>query len=113
MLVTDAMPSVGARTKTFALQGRTITVKGGVCVAPDGTLAGCDLDMASAVRNAMTLMDVTLAEAVNMASRNPASFLGLGEDMGTISRGSKADFVVADDALAVVETWIDGRPSPA
>src|SRR5262249_13349543 len=51
LLVTDAMPSVGAREKSFKLQGRTITVKNGVCVAPDGTLAGADLDMALAVRN--------------------------------------------------------------
>src|SRR5262249_16649112 len=45
MLVTDAMPSVGAATDHFLLQGRTITVKDGVCVAPDGTLAGAHLNM--------------------------------------------------------------------
>ncbi len=108
MLVTDAMPSVGAATKTFTLQGRTITVKDGVCIAPDGTLAGCDLDMASAVRNAMSLMNVDLAEAVAMAGRNPAAFLGLGGEMGTIATGQRANFVVMDDALGVQETWIDG-----
>jgi N-acetylglucosamine-6-phosphate deacetylase len=109
MLVTDAMPSVGAATKTFQLQGRTITVRDGVCIAPDGTLAGCDLDMASAVRNAMRLMDVNLAEAVAMAGRNPAAFLGLGDDMGTIRSGQRANFAIADDELQVRETWIDGE----
>ncbi|MEJ0024825.1 MAG: N-acetylglucosamine-6-phosphate deacetylase [Rhizomicrobium sp.] len=108
MLVTDAMPSVGAAAKTFTLQGRTITVKDGVCIAPDGTLAGCDLDMAGAVRNAMTLMDVDLAGAVGMAGRNPAAFLGLGKEMGTIATGQRANFAVMDDALSVLETWIDG-----
>ncbi len=108
MLVTDAMPSVGAAAKTFTLQGRTITVKDGVCIAPDGTLAGCDLDMASAVRNAMKLMGVNLAEAVAMAGRNPAAFLGLDKEMGMIATGQRANFVVMDDALSVLETWIDG-----
>jgi N-acetylglucosamine-6-phosphate deacetylase len=109
MLVTDAMPSVGAATKSFVLQGRMITVKDGVCLAPDGTLAGCDLDMASAIRNAMALMHVHLAEAVSMASRNPAAFLGLGHEMGSITSGQRANFVLADDAIAVSEVWIDGR----
>jgi N-acetylglucosamine-6-phosphate deacetylase len=108
MLVTDAMPSVGAPSKSFKLQGRTISVSGGVCTAPDGTLAGSDLDMASAVRNAMRFMGVTLAEAVTMASRNPAAFLGLADEIGTIGTGRRANFVLVDDAHQVVQTWIDG-----
>jgi N-acetylglucosamine-6-phosphate deacetylase len=108
MLVTDAMPSVGAANKQFALQGRMITVKDGVCVAPDGTLAGSDLDMAAAVRNAMEMMGLDLATAVNMASRNPATFLGLQDEVGMIRPGQRASFVLVDEALAVRETWIDG-----
>jgi N-acetylglucosamine-6-phosphate deacetylase len=108
MLVTDAMPSVGAANKQFALQGRVITVKDGVCVAPDGTLAGSDLDMAAAVRNAMEMMGLDLATAVNMASRNPATFLELQDEVGMIRPGQRANFVLVDEALAVRETWIDG-----
>jgi N-acetylglucosamine-6-phosphate deacetylase len=108
MLVTDAMPSVGAANKQFALQGRMITVKDGVCVAPDGTLAGSDLNMAAAVRNAMEMMGLDLATAVNMASRNPATFLRLQDEVGMIRPGQRASFVLVDEALAVRETWIDG-----
>ncbi len=109
MLVTDAMPSVGSPEKTFRLQGRTITVKDGVCTAPDGTLAGSDLDMASAVRNAMKLMGVTLAEAAAMASRNPAAFLGLSDDIGGSRAGQRANFALVNDALEVLDVWIDGQ----
>lgn len=109
MLVTDAMPSVGAASKTFALAGRTITVKDGVCIAPDGTLAGTDLDMASAVRNAMELLGLDLNAAVAMASRNPATFLGLADELGSIRAGHRASLVLVDDSLDVLETWIDGR----
>ncbi|HEY4123033.1 MAG TPA: N-acetylglucosamine-6-phosphate deacetylase, partial [Rhizomicrobium sp.] len=85
MLVTDAMPSVGATNKRFALQGRMITVKNGVCIAPDGTLAGSDLDMVSAVRNAMEMLGLDLKTAVAMATRNPSTFLGISHDLGAIS----------------------------
>ncbi|HWA30989.1 MAG TPA: N-acetylglucosamine-6-phosphate deacetylase [Rhizomicrobium sp.] len=109
MLVTDAMPSVGDANKRFALQGRTITVKDGVCVAPDGTLAGSDLDMASAVRNAMAMLGLDLNTAVRMAAHNPATFLGLSGEMGTLREGLRANLVCVDDAMNVRETWIDGR----
>jgi len=109
MLVTDAMPSVGAREKSFRLDGRLIRAEDGACVAEDGTLAGTDLDMASAVRNAMRFMGVDLHGAVRMASRNPATFLGLDGEMGRIARGLRANLVLVTDALSVVRTWIDGR----
>jgi N-acetylglucosamine-6-phosphate deacetylase len=109
MLVTDAMPSVGAANKRFTLQGRTITVKDGVCVAPDGTLAGSDLDMASAVRNAMAMLGLDLSTAVSMATRSPARFLGLENQTGAIQEGLQADLVCVDDAFAVRDIWIKGR----
>src|SRR6185312_14758615 len=45
MLVTDAMPNVGAAQTSFMLQGRRIEVRDGVCVDENGTLAGSALDM--------------------------------------------------------------------
>ena len=107
MLVSDAMPSVGGR-KTFMLHGEKISAAGGKCVNAHGTLAGSDLDMASAVRNAVTMLGVDLAEAVMMASANPAAFLGLDHELGRIAPGYRANFVLLDDRLQVVETWIDG-----
>jgi N-acetylglucosamine-6-phosphate deacetylase len=109
MLVTDAMPSVGTNSTSFDLQGRKITVSGTVCVDEDGRLAGSNIDMASCVRNAMKLLQLPLIEAVRMASRQPAEFLGLGHDIGRIRPGYRANLVLADDDLNVVETWIDGR----
>ena len=108
VLVTDAMPSVGASTKSFMLQGRRITVRDGVCVDEQGTLSGADLDMASAVRNTVHMLGVPLEDAVRMASEYPARFLDR-TDLGRISAGARANFVVCDDDLRVTETWIDGQ----
>jgi N-acetylglucosamine-6-phosphate deacetylase len=109
MLVTDAMPSVGMSDKAFEIQGRAIHVVDGVCVDANGTLAGSDLDMAGAVRNAVNLLGLELAEAVAMASSHPATFMGLESDYGAIVPGRKASLVLADADLKVRRTWIDGR----
>jgi N-acetylglucosamine-6-phosphate deacetylase len=111
MLVTDAMPTVGLVDKSFDLQGRHIRVVDGVCVDDHGTLAGSDLDMASAVRNAMAMMGLTLAQAVAMASASPAAFLGLTRQRGTLAPGLAADLVLLDDQLNVQRTWINGVAS--
>lgn len=111
MLVTDAMPTVGMADKSFDLQGRHIRVVDGVCVDDKGTLAGSDLDMAAAVRNAVSMLDLSLADAVTMAAAAPAAFLGLENVRGRIAVGQAADLCLLDDALNVTATWIDGAPS--
>jgi N-acetylglucosamine-6-phosphate deacetylase len=111
MLVTDAMPSVGTNNKSFDLQGRKITVTGSLCVDEDGRLAGSNVDMASCVRNATTMLDLPLPEAVRMASLYPAQFLGLDGELGRIAPGYRANLVLADDQIRVLDTWIDGRSS--
>jgi N-acetylglucosamine-6-phosphate deacetylase len=107
MLVSDAMPSVGTELATFALMGRTVTRANGRLTTADGTLAGCDLDMASAVRNTVAL-GIPLGDALRMASLTPAAFLRLDGELGRIAPGYRANLVLLDDGLRVHGTWIDG-----
>jgi N-acetylglucosamine-6-phosphate deacetylase len=109
MLVTDAMPSVGTEAESFILQGKQIIVSDGALRDETGRLAGSHLDMASAVRNAIETLDVTIEEAVRMASAAPAAFLQISEELGEISRGYRADLACLDDRLFVTGTWIGGR----
>ncbi|MEH6665149.1 MAG: N-acetylglucosamine-6-phosphate deacetylase [Brevundimonas sp.] len=111
MLVTDAMPSVGMTDKVFALNGRRITVQDGVCMDEHGTLAGADLDMASAVRNAVERLGLTLAQAAFMAAAAPAAFMGLADQRGRIEAGLRADLVLLDRDGRAVRTWIGGQAS--
>lgn len=112
VLVTDAMPTVGSDSKDFMLGGRRIVAEDSRCTAPDGTLAGSDLDMAQAVRNAMRLMHVDRASAVRMASAAPASAMGMSHERGAIEAGLAADLVLVDDEGQVLETWIGGSVGP-
>jgi N-acetylglucosamine-6-phosphate deacetylase len=111
MLVTDAMPAVGSAETSFILQGRTIKVVDGVCRDENGTLAGTALDMAAALRNAVSLLGVDVAEAARMASEYPAEFLGMGHELGRIAPGYRANLVLMDDELRVQRTWIEGLAS--
>jgi N-acetylglucosamine-6-phosphate deacetylase len=107
MLVTDAMPSVGDDARSFEIQGRRITVNGNKIVDDQGRLAGAHLDMAAAVRNAVSMLGLDLQDAVRMASATPAAFLKL-RDVGRIAPGQRANLVLLDAALAVNQVWIDG-----
>jgi N-acetylglucosamine-6-phosphate deacetylase len=113
MLVTDAMPSVGSDKSSFDLLGRTITRRDGKLTTDDGTIAGSDLDMAAAVRNTIEHLGMPLEAALHMASRAPAEFLRLGDELGRIAPDYRANLVLLDDDLEVVETWIDGAASRA
>jgi N-acetylglucosamine-6-phosphate deacetylase len=111
MLVTDAMPAVGSPEPSFVLQGRTIHVVDGVCRDENGTLAGTGLDMATAVRNAVSLLGLDIAQAARMASEYPAAFLGLEQELGRIAPGYRANLALLDDDLRVTRTWIEGISS--
>jgi N-acetylglucosamine-6-phosphate deacetylase len=81
----------------------------GRCADANGTLAGSALDMASAVRNSVAKLGVSLDEAVRMASTYPAEFLGLASTHGRIAVGCAADFVLLDEQARVCSTWIAGQ----
>ncbi|MFL6974118.1 MAG: N-acetylglucosamine-6-phosphate deacetylase [Xanthobacteraceae bacterium] len=110
ILVTDAMPPVGGKRPTFALYGEEIMVKDEACARRDGTLAGAYLDMATAVRNAVRLLGVTLEDALRMASTHPAGFIGLGDVLGRLAPGYRADVVAFDPTtVQVLDTWVAGQ----
>jgi N-acetylglucosamine-6-phosphate deacetylase len=108
MLVTDAMPNVGIDGSEFMLQGRRIIVRDGKCLDESGRLAGSHLNMAEAIRNATTLLDLDLPTAVKMATEYPATFLGLEHELGKIEAGYRASLVQCTRTLDVITTWIDG-----
>ncbi|KAA0579523.1 N-acetylglucosamine-6-phosphate deacetylase [Azospirillum sp. B21] len=109
MLVTDAMPPTGTDADRFELNGRTIYRRDGRLVLADGTLAGADLDMATAVRNAVTLIGLPLEESLRMASLYPAEFLGMAGERGRIAPGWRADLVLLRPDLTVRGTWVEGE----
>jgi N-acetylglucosamine-6-phosphate deacetylase len=65
--------------------------------------------MASAVRNCVCLLGVPLTTALRFATTHPADFLGLGDRLGKLATGHRADMVALDGAaVAVLDTWVAG-----
>jgi N-acetylglucosamine-6-phosphate deacetylase len=108
LLVTDAMPSVGSAEAEFTLLGEKIRRVDGALMNDAGTLAGSDLDMATAVRNTVQQLGVPIEDALRMASLNPATFLRLENELGRIAPGYRADLVLLDGNYKVKATWISG-----
>ena len=109
ILVTDAMPTVGAEDKRFVLKGEEIRAENGRCASADGTLAGSDLDMLSAVRNTVESVGLPLAEALRMASLYPAQMIGRGNELGRLASGYRANLLAVDEQLHLHHSWIDGQ----
>jgi N-acetylglucosamine-6-phosphate deacetylase len=110
MLVTDAMPPVGGELSHFTLYGSEITTHDGRCTTEDGRLAGSAIDMAGAVRNCVRLLQLPLPDALRMASSEPAAFLGLGDRLGRLAPGYRADMVAFDPTpVTVLATWVAGK----
>lgn len=108
-LVTDAMATIGTQLKRFTLGGRDIERRDGRLTLPDGTLAGADLDMISAVRFMVDVIGVPVDEALRMASLYPAKVLGRDAELGQLVPGARGDFVVLGDALAIEGVWQQGE----
>ncbi len=107
-LVTDAMATIGTAMTSFTLNGRTVYRRDGSLRLPDGTLAGADLDMISAVRFMHRTVGVGLDEALRMASLHPARAAGQAHRIGRLARGYAADIVSLSEDLGVSGVWIGG-----
>ncbi|WP_428395358.1 N-acetylglucosamine-6-phosphate deacetylase [Lichenicoccus sp.] len=113
MLVSDAMPCAGTDLAEFVVQGRRILRQDGRLQTEDGVLAGADLDLEQAVRQAVALLGVSTQVALRMASLIPARFLGLDDRLGRLAPGFEADIVLLDERLHVRGSWVAGQPTPA
>ncbi|MCH8537737.1 MAG: N-acetylglucosamine-6-phosphate deacetylase [Alkalimonas sp.] len=110
MLVTDAMSPVGTEQQEFAFFQGKVVRHGNRLTDPSGSLAGSVLDMVSAVQNARQQLGVSLAEAIAMASANPADFLGCADQIGRLAVGKQADIIWLDEDAEVQRSWVKGQP---
>jgi N-acetylglucosamine-6-phosphate deacetylase len=77
-------------------------------VMPDGTLSGSALTMLMAVRNCVQNCNISLCEAVRMASLYPAQLLGVQDRVGSIERGLSADLCLFNSNFDIVSTYKNG-----
>ncbi|MGA5310604.1 N-acetylglucosamine-6-phosphate deacetylase [Micromonospora taraxaci] len=111
-LITDAMAAAGMADGEYELGGQAVTVTDGVArLARDGAIAGSTLTMDAALRHAVSA-GISIADAARMVATTPARAIGLGDRVGALQVGLRADLVVLDDDLNVVRvlrggSWVD------
>ncbi|MFC0503800.1 N-acetylglucosamine-6-phosphate deacetylase [Micromonospora costi] len=101
-LITDAMAAAGMPDGEYELGGQAVTVADGVArLARDGAIAGSTLTMDAALRHAVAT-GIPMADAARMVATTPARAIGLGDQVGALQVGLRADLVVLDDDLNVI-----------
>ncbi len=113
-LITDSMRAAGMPPGESILgslrNGLKVIVEDGVAKLPDRTsFAGSVATADRLVRTMIDLAEVPLIEAVKMATRTPASILGLGDTKGSLVPGKDADIVIFDERITIEKTIIGGR----
>jgi len=110
-LITDATAGAGLPEESRFMLGETpCVVRDEVALTENGTaLAGSTFSMIRGVRTMIDLCGLSLVEAVQMASLNPARALRLDQRKGSIAPGADADLVVLTPDLTVRETWVAGH----
>ena len=105
--VTDSIRACGLEEGETELGGQKASVKNGAARLADGTLAGSVLTLDRALRNAVEA-GLSLAQASRLLSQTPAQYMGL-RDRGSLEPGKRADIVVLDEDLNVLEVYVAGR----
>ena len=107
-LVTDSMAPAGSDITEFTLNGRRIERRDGRLTLADGTLAGADLDFATALQVMTNAVGIDIDLAITMATQRPARVIGQQGRYGALTEGRRADFLHLDEALNVTSVWRSG-----
>ncbi len=113
-LITDAMRAAGMPPGDSILgslhDGLKVIVEDGVAKLPDrSSFAGSVATTDRLVRTMVTMADVPLIDAVRMASRTPASILGINNQKGSLVAGMDADIIIFDKDINVGLTMTSGN----
>ena len=106
-LISDALRCCGMPDGEYELGGQQITLKDGQARLSDGNLAGAVSnlyeDMVNAIRFGIRAEDAILA-----ATLNPAKEVGAAGEVGSLTAGKKADFIICDARWNLKQVYIDG-----
>jgi len=114
-VITDNSSVAGLPDGEYQMRGSTIVKKDGVSryanstSADDHTIAGSEWPINHNVWTLIDKVHVQLADAVKMASLNPARVIGLDYRIGSLEPGKDATFIAVDERMNVCLTLIKGQ----
>jgi N-acetylglucosamine-6-phosphate deacetylase len=108
-LITDNTIWAGVPNGSYADGERTIVKENLRAYVVGGTLVGSVAPMNRCLANMVRSVGCSLAEAVRMASLNPAMVVGVDDRKGSLGSGKDADLVVIDEDVDVYMTMVKGQ----
>ena len=105
--ITDSIMAAGLPDGSYMLGVNPVVVRGGDAQTPEGVRAGSTLTLDRALRNLVSFTGMGVEKIWPLLSKNQSDMLHLS-DRGVIEKGRRADFVVLDDSLCVMETMVKG-----
>ena len=109
VLITDSMRAGCMKDGVYDLGGQAVFVKDGAARLESGNLAGSVLMLNKAVYNFFKNTDLTIDEAIHMASLNPATSIGIANCKGSLEIGKDADISIFDEEINCYLTIVEGR----
>lgn len=109
ILVSDAMRAAGLNDGIYELGGQRVAVREGAARLKDGSLAGSTLNLRTAVYNMVKYLNVSICDAVRMASLTPATAINIDNKKGSIDIGKDADLILFDDNINIKSVVIAGN----
>ena len=109
ILITDAMPGAGLSDGTYDLVGHEVIVKDGYAKLADGTIAGSTARLIDCVANIHLDLHLSLNDALQCATYNPAKFLSQQDHLGTIEPGMDANLILFDKEFNIQLVLVKGN----
>jgi N-acetylglucosamine-6-phosphate deacetylase len=107
--ISDSMATINHGEPSFELYDEVVSESNGRIVNSEGKLAGSSITQIDAVKNAYQKCNIPLNQAIAMASRYPAEYLGIANYLGSLKPGYKADLVHFDSKFNVHNVWVSGK----
>ncbi len=109
-LVSDSMAVAGSNQSEFSIGGRRVIRQDGRLTLENGTLAGADLDLLTAVNNIVRWGVATEDHALSIATSVPAALHeGFGQ-IGRLKPGAPADVLhVSEDRQSLLSVYRTGN----
>jgi len=107
--ISDSMATINHGKPSFELYDEVVNESDGRLVNSEGKLAGSSITQIDAVKNAYQKCNIPLNQALAMASRYPAEYLGIANHLGFLKPGYRADLVHFDSNFKVHNAWVSGK----
>ena len=102
VLITDSMEAAGLSDGEYSIAGIPVFVKNGQAVNSEGHIAGSTITLFGGLTNFMRFTGKTLEEALPCATENPARMVGAFKQIGSVSAGKRADFLLIENKKSPV-----------